>query len=348
MQCANCHFENMPGVDACGRCGASLRLAAAAINVHPPRAGPWAKRWRPLIPWLRRHWFNFRRSSLPDVPEIDWSRWTGTFPDAPVAAVLVRMLVPGWPQRYFGRVRRGQVMFWVYLAALLLGLVFAGTTSGATLLGLALAVHAASILDVVMNEPGTSLRAILGRSAFCLLILTVAIYLPAAWLVTRVATPQQFVMDSPPFAAGDVVLYAPLAYWRSAPKPGDVVICDIPQSRIALPGLHANVVNGGLQVERLLAGPGSKVLWADGQLTVDDRPAEWLPFSFDSMPKKFSLVVPPNSYLIVPPPIAYGEVHGMRYDFPAPFRAATIVTRATILGRVYFRTQPLWRMGPIR
>ena len=72
------------------------------------------------------------------------------------------------------------------------------------------------------------------------------------------------------------------------------------------------------------------------------------PLSLEFMPKKFSLVVPPNSYLMVPPPITYGEVHGMRYDFAAPFRAATIVTRTAILGRVYFRSQPLWRMGPIR
>ena len=49
---------------------------------------------------------------------------------------------------------------------MLLGLVFVGRTTGATLLGVALAVHAASILDVVMNEPGTSLRPCSGDPPF--------------------------------------------------------------------------------------------------------------------------------------------------------------------------------------
>ena len=50
MQCSSCRFENMPGVDVCGRCGSSLRLATAVLDVHPPRARPWAKRLRRYLP----------------------------------------------------------------------------------------------------------------------------------------------------------------------------------------------------------------------------------------------------------------------------------------------------------
>ena len=50
MQCSNCQFQNMPGVQTCGRCGASLQLASLAIDVHPPRAGRAAKRWRRWFP----------------------------------------------------------------------------------------------------------------------------------------------------------------------------------------------------------------------------------------------------------------------------------------------------------
>ena len=42
MQCTNCHFENMPGVDACGRCGAILAAWAPrrSTSIRPaPAAG---------------------------------------------------------------------------------------------------------------------------------------------------------------------------------------------------------------------------------------------------------------------------------------------------------------------
>lgn len=38
MQCVNCRFENLPGLAACGRCGASLVLKKSVIAVDPPRA----------------------------------------------------------------------------------------------------------------------------------------------------------------------------------------------------------------------------------------------------------------------------------------------------------------------
>jgi hypothetical protein len=349
MQCANCHFENMPGVDECGRCGGSLHVASAAIDVHPPRAGRWAKRWRRATPWLSRPWFHIR---WPDLPRIDRTGWTDTFPDAPALPVLLRMLVPGWPQKYLGRVRRGRIFFWSYLAAILLGLVSVGSPLGGGLLGVALSLHAASILDVVVNAQGASLRSIVVNSAACLLVLTGGLYWPAGWLISRVAVPQRILISTPPFAAGDVILYNPSAFRNATPEVGDVVICNLPPRRIPAPGRYygynAMLEVGGLRIERLLAGPGSKVQWAAGELTVDDRPAEWLPLTLDAMPD-FSLVVPANSYLMVPSPIAFEDFGYVAYNTPGlAFRQPAIVTRTAILGRVFFRNQPLWRMGRIR
>jgi hypothetical protein len=351
MQCGNCHFENMPGSDACGRCGGSLRLAAAAVDVHPPRAGRWAKRWR-WRPWIARHWYAFRHA----LPHFAGGPHWDVFPEAPQLAVLLRMIVPGWPQRYLGRLLRGRIFFWGYLAALLLGLLFIGTSFGSLLLGLALSLHACSVLDMVLNEPGATLRSLAIRAAACLLVLVCVVYLPAGHLLGWVATPQRLLLDSPPFAAGDVVLYSPLAYRIDTPRPGDVVICDVPMTQIAIPNLgRAGVIQaGGLRIERLLAGPGATVEWASGRLLVNGRPAESLPLSLQSMPEKFVLQVPEGRYLIVPAPLELGDtvfVHG------APIRAAqdgfvyrqpVLVARGAILGRVYLHTQPLWRLGWIR
>src|SRR4051812_12976476 len=50
MQCSSCGFENMPGSDACGRCGSSLRLATMVMDVQPPRAGKITKKLRRVLP----------------------------------------------------------------------------------------------------------------------------------------------------------------------------------------------------------------------------------------------------------------------------------------------------------
>src|SRR5689334_2424233 len=119
MQCPNCHFHNMPGSDTCGRCGSPLRLAAAAaIDVHPPRAGRVAKSIRPTTyaigrmrrcasDTISRPYFGLL-SAMPSTDAIPW-------------ALVVRMSVPGWPQMYLGYRARGHVLLWSYAVLLLTG-----------------------------------------------------------------------------------------------------------------------------------------------------------------------------------------------------------------------------------
>ena len=136
MQCSNCQFQNMPGVQTCGRCGASLQLASLPIDVHPPRAGRAAKRWR--------RWFPIDQvlEPLPRRGRRRAGRQEGRSVGHPTCrrpVVLLRMIVPGWAQRYAGRTVRGRWISWCYLGLLLSGLLFLGTGWGWLLLGLALA-----------------------------------------------------------------------------------------------------------------------------------------------------------------------------------------------------------------
>src|SRR3954452_19475404 len=50
MQCSNCQFENIPGSEACGRCGSSLRVGTLVMDVNPPRAPRWRKSVRQNLP----------------------------------------------------------------------------------------------------------------------------------------------------------------------------------------------------------------------------------------------------------------------------------------------------------
>src|SRR6185369_10691777 len=136
MQCVTCGFENMPGSDACGRCGTSLRLATAVMDVQPPRAGKFRKNLRRVLP-ARKMYYSVRDQAgavpvprmphLPDtvMPSINWVG------DVPPWPLTLRMVIPGWSHFYAGKRARGHLFLWGFLACLLPGLLLMGTPWGA-------------------------------------------------------------------------------------------------------------------------------------------------------------------------------------------------------------------------
>jgi hypothetical protein len=337
MQCSNCHFENMPGVQTCGRCGAGLLLASSVVDVHPPRASRAAKRWRRWFP-ITRYWNRFRAAAVGSFAGL---RITGWPSDLQIPGVLLRMIVPGWAQRYAGRTARAKWLFGCYLGLLLSGLLFFGTALGWLLLGLTVSIHAASILDIVAAAV-VDFRRRLIYSGIAVVLLMVVVYYPAGQLLALVATPQQFNMAAPPFEAGDVVLVNPSAYRRSDPQPGDVVHYRLPENDARVQGLGRYPTIYRLQgdrVNRILAKAGQRATCSQGSLLIDGRPSPWLPLGSQQLPDSLDITVPENCYLIFPStdPLP-----------PSVWHAASIVPRGQIRGHVYWRNQPLWRFGPIR
>ena len=335
MQCSNCQFQNIPGVQACGRCGASLQLASSAIDVHPPRASraaKWRRRWFPIT----RYWNRFRAARV--FAGIRISGWPA---DLQRPGVLLRMIVPGWAQRCIGRSVRARWMFGCYLGLLLSALLFIGTALGWLLLGLALSLHAASILDIVATSV-VDFRQRLIYTGAAMLILTTLVYYPVGRLLARVATPQRFNLAAPPFEAGDVVLVNPSAYRGSDPRPGDVVHYGFRSQDVRVSGRGQRPAIYRLQgdrVDRILAQAGDKVTCDQGKLSVNGQPSPWLPLNPQRLPDKLELIVPKNCYLIFP------STDPLLFDVG---QIASIVPREQIWGRVYWRNQPLWRFGAIR
>jgi type IV secretory pathway protease TraF len=331
----------MPGVALCGRCGARLELAATAIDVHPPRATPRAKRLRRWFPWygiaarIRDGLEAIGRFTLRqlDVPQ-------------PLAGLFGRMVVPGWPQIFTGQIARGRMFLAMYLVLMAIGLAFVGTVFGSFALGFALAVHASSVIDVLWAAT-TDLRTRITYAAVCITVLGVVVYLPVGWAVTRFVVPRQLVRDSPPFAAGDAVLCNRVAYRRSGPAAGDVVLFRVVprdvQMRTAQGG-NAIYRVGGEFIDRVLAGPGQSVKWEAGSLWVDGQPSPWRPLNPDAVRVGLQWTVPTGAYLVLPstqPPGAPA--------YPADVWATmSLVPHESLLGRVFLRHQPLWRWWWIR
>src|SRR5690606_28629299 len=137
-------FENMPGLANCGRCGASLLIGQADIDVHPPRASTRRKQLRRRFPSV--HGFRERVHTLGTalVKGVSHNEQPPEWP------VVWRMIIPGWAHRYSGYHIRAMIFFFSYLALLLSGLYFIGTNRGGLLLGLAFSCHASSILDLTI------------------------------------------------------------------------------------------------------------------------------------------------------------------------------------------------------
>jgi signal peptidase I len=255
------------------------------------------------------------------------------------------MVVPGWPQYYLGRKLQGSIFLWGYLTCLPLGMLYAGTNLGALLLGLAISLHASSVADLVIAHADDRESRVM-YSIGCLSLIGLALYFPAFQLITRVAIPLRFIMDSPPFQAGDVVIYNPSAYRRTEPQLGDMVVYRLPNERINAPGRGHYVydLRGQEIVGRLVAEPGQAITFEKGTLMVDDKPSPWSELFSGRFKEGYSTSMPPGSYFISTG-FAQTPLNPIPDDLWLRF---STVPRERITGKVYFRTQPLSQIGFVR
>lgn len=336
MQCPSCDFQNMPGSGRCARCGCSLALATAAIDVHPPRASRLSRRM-PRLWGLKRAWGNLFQSASHPFAAV-FHRFDDTNFDL---STIVRLVVPGWAHWYRGNGERGLVFFVAFLSLLLPGVVFLGTGLGSMLLGLAFGMHVASAVDAMVG----AFTDFGGRLAFtfaCGLALLMSIYLPLGFLVSRVATPIQITQSIPGFMRGDVLWYN-----RSAViEPGDLVYYEVPQTTITgqlANGHAANFVFQNRWINRVAAVAGQEVAWKDGQLLVDGQVSPWQGRAEFGMGADEPFEVPAGQVLILPDSLIS---EGVQLN-AATWRHLSQVPRSQVLGRVYFRSAPVGRISKI-
>jgi len=326
----------MPGLDACGRCGSNLNLATAVLDVNPPRATPWQKRLRRLLP--RSSLYRLRdaardgrnsASILLDEAGVPLPGWS----------VLGRLVIPGWAHFFLGQSLRGRFFLGAYLAMLGGGMLFWGTGPGNFFLGLAVSVHASAAVDVLYHSRAR-IASRVGACVVVLLVLSLVIYMPLVRLVNQVAMPMTVQFDSPLFKEGDVLL----VNQGSAPRTGNVVLYALPRGAQLIPMQFA----AGQSVDRILAGPRDHVVWEKEQLIVNGQVSPLRPLNPSRMPERMEIAeVPADHYFIFPTAVQLGG-HNLPPDGLAhALRTMSLVPAGQIQGTVYFRTQPLTRLGLI-
>lgn len=334
MQCPSCYFENMPGVRSCGRCGAVLQCSAVAINVHPPRARAWVKRCRR---WFSSFLFAWRRTTEMAA----WGLVGADASESPPWPAMARMVAPGWPQIYQGNRPRGLIFLAVWGVLAALALVTAGTSIGSVCLGLALAVHASSALDLILAATRQS-RGRITYALFSLIAIGFVVYAPLGYVAGGLLVPQRIAANMPPFFRGDVVLTSPATYSTFRhPECGDVVLYEVPSATIA--GRYgpwaANIAIRGQRIDRILATSGQHVQIEGGKLLVDGQPSPYLPLNRARMPERFTVSVPPGCFFILPT-TALGEQYDLR---GLPWQHVSLVSADQIISRVYARHWPWTR-----
>jgi hypothetical protein len=329
----------MPGSEMCGRCGTSMLLATATINVHPPRAGRISRRMRRVLS---------PRGSMNRAAAVV-ERFKEALPGSKqaentlvVEPLLVRLVVPGWSQLYSGEHLRGRIFLWTWIGLIGLGLILFGSVAGSLLLGLAVSVHSSAGMDVIaryIDQP-TFVRRMIYTMAFFALI-ALAIYVPAQRALTYFAEPFTVMTAAGDFETGDILLVSHAAFWRHEPEPGQLVYFDAGQHRIM--GNHAYFDYAGYRFDRILAGPGSKVSWHNGRLTVNGAPSALRPINPARLPPSIDIQVPADRYLIFPTTVPW--MNGWEDSLWSEF---ALIPRDQIEGVVYLRKQPLLRMKVLR
>ena len=346
MQCFNCRFENMPGIIVCGRCGTSLQVATAVIDVHPPRARPWSKRLRRLLP-IDRAAIRVRDASSAVTRGAKLAAQDVGMP-VPPADVLVRFLVPGLAHFHLGQRLRGRAFLGAYAALLGLAALFWGTMIGSICLGLAFSAHASSAIDIIFQCPGRiGSRLLIGGAVMA--VLGLGLYLPVTQGLSQIIETRTMAAEIPPFAEGDVLLLNRVAYYWSPPKPGDVVMFGLPLN-VNIRTRRILFLNERTQtreaIDRILAGPGAEVALKDGELLIDGAKPAWESLNPLRIPN-FSLTLPEGCYFILPTML--GNVSGdKRLESADTWKWMSVVPRARVLGKLAFRNQPLWRFWWVR
>ncbi len=339
----------MPGLETCGRCGTSLVLATAAIDVHPPRASRAAKRVRQAVP--RRLLFQARDAAARAHHAITDSIVEEARIPLPEPGILPRLIVPGWAHLHAGLRIRGWFFLAAYLPLLLIGVTRWGTQLGSIAAGLAFSVHASSVIDILIRQGTVRFPKMMALAFVVSLVLALFIYGPAGWLLARrLAVPIEYAHDAPPFQRDDVVLINRWAYALTSPQRGDVVqFRPNGAARVADPNQRAFhrrlIYEQDELIDRIVGLPGDRVVWDAGKLTINGTPVAWTPLLPKRLPPHLDITVPDGFYLILPT-TSIGAADAARPE--AYWTFAGLIGRNDILGIAYLRVAPLSRVWLIR
>jgi len=270
------------------------------VGVEPPRAGKLEKMLH-LAAVLR---MTNRFGGVAAVGlDWTWRKFLSLFRleirsvDAAILGMSWKGFVPGFAQWYTGRTPHDKFFFFGWLILLFLTLLTFGLHSSGLLLGLAMAWHLTSFVDMALN---TSSRYADRFFQFCLMVIGAILlfYLPTSALCWNHLGIQGVAAAVGPLRSGDSLLYT--GSWRTIkPRVGDIVLYQAPRVQYSsAPDVQHRLA--GNMFDRVLALEGQTVSWNGGILRIDGELSPHQPFVAIAGPPDTTFVVPEGQCYIVP------------------------------------------------
>lgn len=305
MQCPSCGFQNLPGLQQCARCTSPLSFEG--VDVTPYRASDRFARWRRLrLRWQRRTLFTERLSNLWDrVTFRDyWTRARSPEEVPPPERLfwVGASIVPGLGQILSKRRRRGWCILGGYVLALAASVLFM-SSAWMFFTAILLSIHTYAVTDCIFHRAGYVRRmTAVAASLVVFAVLALGPYHGATWLLGGFAQVEQLTTDTRGtlLEEGDVLLLN--GRWNQ-PRygPGDIVSYLINEQGHAHGGDGWYIV-GGVLIDRIIAGPGDRVVCKDRQLTVNGKPPgkgrDVL--AHVGLPRDVDILVPKDTFFIYP------------------------------------------------
>ncbi len=226
-----------------------------------------------------------------------------------------RLLIPGWPQFFWGQGERGWVLLGSFIVAAGAGVLAWGTWLSWCFFAFAFLAHVSSTTDAFRQGsfPVYSRRTAVPMIAASLAIL---LYLPALLTLIDTAWP-----GSAPDRTQSVYLVNCWAYRSAGPRRGHWVWLRLPPS-------------GRLHAARVVAVAGQEVEWTGHEWKVDGRsPGRLAPLRTSAWPLACPFKVPADQVLVEPE-----EDDGS----PATTGSLVLVAQDQIIGRAWAQYYPVW------
>jgi hypothetical protein len=372
LQCPRCQFENLPGQDACFRCGSLLTAKAGTVEVHPPRAPAWKKPFRRVARWMR-HRGAVRSAEglaqraaqrtagigrgitdslgLPRSAHVSpWVELRSTLSEAALSLAL--SIVPGLAHLVRGQF--GTIYLYVisWFVSLVVGILYFGQSLGAISMTSAFVLHAWIAMDAVLitkrfQEAMTALARIGWRlcGLAVLALLLYGVYTVFERTVGYTVGVAGIAVPAHQVELRDSILCRFLEARLESPalKRGDLVLVRVRQS-LAGDGRSGHGAYLGETVGQLIALPGDELALAAQGFTVNGRVLDLrkfpIPVSLNG--QSGSVTLGKDEYFVTMEWRAQG--HGVANSARVALRAC-VYGREDVLARGVMRWFPMRKRG---
>lgn len=342
MQCPSCHFENLPGGEACARCASPLRPSPGAIE--PPRAS----RFR-VVTQARRVRYQLRNLA-PDLSA--WrARLDALLPEQLHWRALAWSIIPGLGHLRTARPRLGWTLLLTWLVCLAASIVTVATGWNWLFFTAMVATHTVAILAVFAANLAFERyiwRALFGMAVFfCVQLL---LYTPVTWFGTRFLLPVSFhdlAEGSRVISPRDGLLVTGAWLRPDSFERGDIVIYQVR----SVSG-NGYIIQPGLGIDRVVGLPHDRVQIHQGEVLVNGAPLPAAqPLGSIPLAGGFDVRLGPHQYAVFPTLLRLRR--GLPDDlerevFLKLMLHSSVVDMQEISAKVLWCVRPLTRFGPVR